>query len=312
MKVAASIVNARREKAANRIATQGFLPLADLCEELGVSLATARRDLACLQSEGRIARVHGGAMPIGGKPEVAPQVRRKVHSSSSSIASLFESSGAEALKEAICEMGRRSWMRGFTEGNGGNLSVRLGDHFLCTPTGVSKGFMKPEMICLVDSEGRQVASNSIWQRTSEILTHLAIYHAEPMATAVVHAHPVHATAFAISGIEPPRGLLPEIEMFVGPIVRADYRMPGSPELGEIIARLAPGHQSILLRNHGLICWGTNIEDAYFKLEITESYCQTLTIAAQLPGRLTTIPQEELKSLLDLKRKMGLPDARFTS
>lgn len=310
MKVSAEVVDARRERLANKIATEGFIPLADICRDLGISPATGRRDLANLHSKGRIARIRGGALPRAAGAGSVRSSARSLRVSDPSIVRLFESRGAMGLKESICEIGRRFWTRGFIEGNGGNLSVRLGDFFLCTPSGVSKGFMTPEMICLVDAEGRQVASHAHWRPTSEILTHLAIYGATPLAAGVAHAHPVHATAFALSGIEPPRGLLPEVELFAGPIVRADYRMPGSPELSAIVASLAPGHQSILLRNHGLICWGTTIEDAGFKIEITDSYCHMLAVAAQLPGRQTSIPPDDLAALLEMKRRLGIPDARL--
>ncbi len=225
------------------------------------------------------------------------------------VLALFNSPEAKKLKEDICEMGRRCWMRDYNDGNGGNLSARLGDYFLCTPTGISKGFMKPEQVCLVDADGNQVAGNGKWKRTSEILSHLGIYKTVPAAAAVVHAHPIHATAFAMAGIEPPQCLIPEVEVFVGTIPVADYKTPGSPQMSEILGKLAPQHQSILMGNHGVICWGTSVEDAYFKMEITDSYCRTLWVAAQLPSKRTTIPPDEVKKLLDMKQKMGLPDER---
>jgi L-fuculose-phosphate aldolase len=78
------------------------------------------------------------------------------------------------LKEEMCEIGRRIWLKGFCAGNEGNHSVRIGpDRVLCTPTGISKGFLKPEDICTTDMEGKQVAGKR--KRTSEILMHLAIY-----------------------------------------------------------------------------------------------------------------------------------------
>jgi L-fuculose-phosphate aldolase len=222
---------------------------------------------------------------------------------------LFNSAEAKKLKEEMCEMGRRCWLRDYNDGNGGNISARLGEYFLCTPTGVSKGFMKPDMICLVDADGNQVAGNGKWKRTSEILSHLGIYKTVPAAAAVVHAHPIHATAFAMAGIEPPKCLIPEVEVFVGTIPVAEYKTPGSPQMSEILGKLGPKHQSILMGNHGVICWGTSVEDAYFKMEITDSYCRTLWVAAQLPTKRTTIPPDEIKKLLDLKQKMGLPDER---
>jgi len=222
---------------------------------------------------------------------------------------LFNSPEAQKLKEQICEMGRRCWARDYNDANGGNISARIGDHFLCTPTGVSKGFMKPEVVVLVDADGNQVAGNEPWKRTSEILSHLGIYKAVPAAMSVCHAHPIHATAFAMAGIEPPKCLIPEVEVFVGTIPVAEYKTPGSPQMSEILAKLAPQHQAILMGNHGVITWGVSVEDAYFKMEITDSYCRTLWVAAQLPTKRTTIPPDEVKKLLEMKKKLGLPDER---
>lgn len=239
----------------------------------------------------------------------APAAAAKSGDSSCEIRKLFNSPEAQALKEQICDIGHRCWLRNYNDGNGGNISVRLGDYFLCTPTGVSKGFLKPDMVCMVDKKGNQVAGNGPWKRTSEIVTHLSIYESTPKAMSVCHAHPIYATAFAIAGVEPPQCLVPEVEVFVGTIAVAPYATPGSPEMGKLIGELAPKHQSIMMGNHGLICWGTSVEDAYFKMEITDSYCWTVTVASQIPTRRTTIPGEKLRELLDMKKKMGLPDTR---
>ncbi|HEY5550539.1 MAG TPA: class II aldolase/adducin family protein [Opitutaceae bacterium] len=252
-------------------------------------------------------------MPRHRGVEVERHVRTgpTVRAASESIAELFESPGAMELKEAICEMGRRCWRRGLVDGTSGHFSARLGHHFLCTPAGVSRGSMRPEMLCLVDAGGRQVASHVHWKRSPEVLADLAIYRAVPAAVAVAHAHPPHATAWSISEAEPPTGLLPEFEVFAGPLARVDYRMPGSAELARLIGALAPRHPSILLRNHGVICWGTSVEDACLKLEMTEAYCQTAAIASRLPGEQSPIPPDELTSLLEMKRRLGIPDPRLS-
>jgi L-fuculose-phosphate aldolase len=222
---------------------------------------------------------------------------------------LFNSPEATKLKEEICAIGKRMWAREYTDGNGGNISARLGpNEFICTPTGVSKGFMTPDMLCMVDGEGVQIAGS--WKRSSEITTHLAIYRGAPSAKAVCHAHPVHATAFAVAGFEPPPRLIPEWEVFVGKAAMAPYKTPGSKEMAETIEPLAAKHQSILMGNHGVICWGTSVEDAYFKMEITEAYCRTIFIAMQLPSRNTAIPCEKMGELLEIKKSLGLPDPRY--
>ena len=221
---------------------------------------------------------------------------------------LYSSPEAQYLKAQICDIGRRLWQREYVDGNGGNISVRVGDgFFLCTPTGVSKGFLTPDMLCLCDAEGTQLVGT--WKRTSEFLSHLAIFNAVPEAVAVCHAHPVHATAYAIAGLTPPERLIPEIEVFVGRVAIAPYATPGSQEMHDLIAPLAPNHQSILMTNHGVICWGTSVEDAYFKVEITDAFCRTAAVASHLPTNGTSISPEKMGDLLAIKSRLGLPDSR---
>ncbi len=221
---------------------------------------------------------------------------------------LFDSPAARRIKEEICDIGRRIWMREYCDGNGGNISARIAaDRFICTPTGVSKGFLKPDMLCMVDGKGNQVAGT--WKRSSEITTHLAIYHNAPDAVSVCHAHPCHAGAFAIKGMQPPPRLIPELEVFVGTVGFAEYKTPGSAEMAESIKPLAAQHQSIIMGNHGVITWGKSVEDAYFKMEITDAYCRTIILAQSIPGG-TSIPCDEVNKLLDMKKGMGLPDDRY--
>src|SRR5947209_3946688 len=95
------------------------------------------------------------------------------------------------LKEQICEIGRRVYAKGFAAANDGNISVRLNDReILCTPTMVSKGFLKPEDLCKVDYEGKQLAGTR--KRSSEILLHLSVYKHRPEVQAVVHCHMQHS------------------------------------------------------------------------------------------------------------------------
>src|SRR5262249_46312594 len=112
------------------------------------------------------------------------------------------------LKEQICEIGRRVYAKGFAAANDGNISIRLNDReVLCTPTMMSKGFLKPEDLCVVDYEGKQLRGTR--RRSSEILLHLAVYKHRPDVQAVVHCHPPHATAFAVAGLLIPKCILPE-------------------------------------------------------------------------------------------------------
>ncbi|MGF1448431.1 MAG: class II aldolase/adducin family protein, partial [Opitutales bacterium] len=118
------------------------------------------------------------------------------------VEAFFRSPQVCEVKERIVDIGRRIWERDYVDGNGGNLTIRVGDNLvLCTPTLISKGFMQVEDICLVDLEGTQLAGSR--PRTSEVMTHIGIMKQEPKAKSCVHAHPVHATAFAVASVKPP-------------------------------------------------------------------------------------------------------------
>ena len=137
----------------------------------------------------------------------------------------------------ICDIGRRMWQRGYVAGTDSNISVRLGpDRVLCTPTLISKGFMKPADLCVVDMAGNQVRGRR--KRTTEILVHLAIMQAQPLAKAVIHCHAPHGTAWAALPQTPPADLFPEKEVWLGPIAVAPYRLTGTSELAEVVAPLA--------------------------------------------------------------------------
>lgn len=221
----------------------------------------------------------------------------------------FNSPENQKLKEDICDVGRRLWHRAYVDGNGGNISVRVGENqVLCTPTLVSKGFMKPDDICLVDLEGNQLAGKK--KRTSEILMHLQIMKAQPKAKAVVHCHPPHATAFAVAGVEPPTCMIPEIEVFIGKVPIAPYRTPGTPEMGALVAQLVDKHNTVLMANHGVVAWSDRVEDAYFKMEIIEAYCRTVVVAMQLGTPLKTFTAPQLQDLLNIKQTLGIPDPRI--
>jgi L-fuculose-phosphate aldolase len=225
------------------------------------------------------------------------------------LEAFFHSPPVHELKLQICDIGRRMWQRGYVDGNGGNIVVRVGqDLVLCTPTLVSKGFMKPEDLCLVDLEGNQVAGAT--KRTSEIQMHLQIMKRQPRAVASVHCHPPYSTGFTIAGEEPPTCLVSEFELFVS-AATAPYRTPGSPELGQLVADLALKHNTILMANHGVVTWSPNsVEDAYFKIEILEACCLTVLTASRLGKPLKSLTADQVQELLKIKQRLGIPDPRL--
>jgi L-fuculose-phosphate aldolase len=216
---------------------------------------------------------------------------------------------AEALRAEIIKVGRKLWARAYVDGNGGNISVRLGSKYvLCTPTMMSKGDLEPADICLSDLEGNILAGDRL--RTSELLLHLEIYKANPRARAVLHCHPPYATAFALAGTPPPVGLITEYEVFIGPTAVAPYETPGTQAFAETVLPFVQDHNTILLANHGVVCWSDTVTHAEWLVEVLDGYCKTYLIAQQIGKPLAFIPEEKIKEILVLKRRLGFPDARM--
>jgi L-fuculose-phosphate aldolase len=211
-------------------------------------------------------------------------------------------------RETICEVGRRLYGRGFAAANDGNISIRLGENrFLCTPTGVSKGFLKPDDLCIVDQDGKQLAGTK--KRTSEILLHLSVYKARPDIGGAVHCHPPHATAFAIVHEAIPKAILPEVEVFLGEVPIARYETPGTQRFADTVLPYVNDANTIILANHGTIAYAKDLMTAYFNTEILDAYCRMLILAKQL-GQVNYLNEKEVVELLEFKKRLGIADPRL--
>lgn len=274
-----------------------------------VILTPSARDFLRDFEGGAKPHVNGAkANAVSGGELTAPTKALSSKSSKAELEAYFNSPYCNNFKEQICEMGRRLWQRAYVDGNGGNMAVRVGEDIaICTPTLVSKGFMKPEDLCLVDFEGNQLCG--VKKRTSEILMHLQMMKKQPKAVATCHCHPPYSTGFAVAGIEPPTCMVPEYEVFAS-VAIAPYRTPGTPEMGQLVSDLVEQHNVILMANHGVVSWShNNIEDAYFKMEILEAYCRTILVASQLGKPVGTMTPTQLQDLLKIKKSLGIPDPR---
>jgi L-fuculose-phosphate aldolase len=224
---------------------------------------------------------------------------------------LFSTPQAKEIKREICAVGRKLWLRQFVDGNGGNISYRIGpNEVICTPTMLSKFDLRPRDLCMVDLEGRQIAGTK--DATSEILLHLEIYKKVPQARAAVHCHPPHATGYAVAGLVPPNMMIPEFEIFVGKVAIAPYETPGTQAFAETVLPFVEHHNTVLLKNHGVVSWAETVTLAEWNCEVLETYCNIVSAAKQLGAPLSIISDEKGQDLLARKKRMGLPDIRFAS
>ncbi len=211
------------------------------------------------------------------------------------------------IKQEICEIGDRIYKKGFAAANDGNISYRVSDNqVVCTPTGISKGFMKPDDLCMVDMDGNQTGGRL--KATSEIKLHLAIMKERPELKSVVHCHPPHATAFGIAREPIPQCVLPEVEIFLGDVPVAKYDIPGSQDFANTILPFVKKSNVIILANHGTVSYGETVEKAYWATEILDAYCRMLILARSL-GKVNYFSESEAQGLLDLKTEWGFQDPR---
>ncbi len=210
------------------------------------------------------------------------------------------------LKKQICEIGRRIYNRGMVAANDGNISVKISDNeILCTPTGVSKGFMTPDMICKVDLNGKVLQATAPYKPSSEIKMHLRVYKRRPDVKSVVHAHPMYATSFAIAGMALTQPIMPEAVIALGCVPLAKYGRPSTEEIPDSIEEFLPYFDAVLLAQHGALTWSDSLLAAYMKMESVEFYAQLLYQSKMLGGPKEFTPQQ-VEELYEIRRKFGLP------
>ncbi len=212
-----------------------------------------------------------------------------------------------SLKKEMVDICRRIYDRGYVAANDGNVSCRLDNgHFLMTPTGMSKGFLVPSDLVIVDENGNQVSGTR--KASSEAKMHVTIYKARPDINSVAHAHPPTATGYAVAGIPLTQCVLPEVIVSVGSIPIAEYATPGTQELADVVSKYLKQYDAVLLENHGAITVGKTITDAHFKMETMEHFAKIMFVAHQL-GNVQSIKGEKMSELMDLRKRFGIrPDA----
>lgn len=198
----------------------------------------------------------------------------------------------------LAHFGKLLHKRHYISSTDGNLSVRLDEgHILTTPTGVSKGFMRPGDMVVVDLHGRKISGPS--EPSSELGMHLTIYKLRPDIQAVVHAHPCVATAVASAGLDLTEPICSELVLSLGSIPLAPYALPGTQEVSQSLSPYIKQHDAILMQNHGVVAYGHSLERAYLNMESVE-HCATIMLVTRLLGKCRILNRNEVMRLLSIK------------
>lgn len=193
--------------------------------------------------------------------------------------------GEQALRDEMCRWGESMFARGLTAGSSGNLSARLADGFLVTPTNSCLGFLDAGRLSKLDPSGAPVSGDA---PTKEIPLHMAFYEARPQVHGIVHLHSTYATALSCLVDTDPEDAIPAITpyvvMRVGRVPLLPYTHPGSADVRPLILGKAPAHAAVLLANHGPVVSGKSFRDAVFAAEELEETAKLVLLTRSLQVR----------------------------
>lgn len=207
-------------------------------------------------------------------------------------------------RELITEIGRRMFERRYVAANDGNISIRVGeDRVWVTPAGVSKGYMTEDMLICVSMEG-QVLEGGL-KPSSESGMHLRVYKENPEVGAVVHAHPVTATAFAIAGVPLDLALMTESVIGLGVVPVAEYATTGTPGVAESVAPYCRDYNALLLSNHGALTWGRTGMEAYYRMETLECCAEVMEKLGCLNVKPRLLSRSQVQELMDIRERLGV-------
>ena len=205
------------------------------------------------------------------------------------------------IKEQICDVCHKMWQLGWVAANDGNVSVRLEDGtFLATPTGISKSFITPEKLVLINDKGEVLDGQPGYKPSSEIKMHLRCYRERPDVGGVVHAHPPTATGYAVAGKSLDEYSMIETVIAIGSIPLTPYGTPSTDEVPEAITPYLQDHDVLLLQNHGALTVGADLLTAYYRMETLELYAK-ISLNAHLLGGAKEIPMEQIDKLMYLRK-----------
>ena len=208
-------------------------------------------------------------------------------------------------REIMCDICHKTWQLGWVAANDGNLSVKLPNgNFLATPTGISKSFITPEKLVVIDGEGNVLEAENGYRPSSEIKMHLRCYKEREDVGAVLHAHPPTATGYAVAHVPLDRYTMIETVAAIGSIPVTPYGTPSTYEVPDAIAPYLQEHDVLLLANHGALTVGADAITAYYRMETLELYAK-ISLTAHLLGGEKEISEENIQKLIDLRKYYGI-------
>lgn len=207
----------------------------------------------------------------------------------------------EQLREEICTVGKSLYERGYTVGSAGNISARLEDGWLITPTDACLGRLKPEEIAKVSKDGTWVSGNKP-SKTLEL--HRQVYDRNPEVNGVVHTHSTSLVALTLAGVWNKDDILPPLTpyqiMKVGHIPLIAYQRPGSPDVAAQVAQSANDVRGVMLERLGPVVWETSVSKASFALEELEETAKLWMMSNPKPAPLSEDAIEDLRRVFSVK------------
>ena len=204
------------------------------------------------------------------------------------------------VRDAICDVCHKMWQLGWVAANDGNVSVKLPDgNFMCTPTGISKSFITPEKLVIINDKYEIIEALDGYKPSSEIKMHLRCYKERDDVGAVVHAHPPTATGYAVAGIPLDKYSMIETVIAIGSVPVTPYATPSTNEVPDAIAPYLQDHDVVLLENHGALTVGADLITAYYRMETLELFAK-ISLTAHLLGGAKEISRENIDRLISMR------------
>jgi len=209
------------------------------------------------------------------------------------------------LKQQMVDICHRIYNKGWVASNDGNLSFRIDkDRVLCTPTGMSKGLIAADDLVVIDMKANKLEGRPDRRPSSEMKVHLMCYEERNDVNAVIHAHPPYATGYALAGMDLGECKLPEVVISLGTIPLTKYGTPGTDELPDKMREWIHQSDALLMELHGVVTVGTDLWNAFFKMETTEHFAKIDFIARSLGGA-KVFSKERAEELLAARQRYGV-------